>query len=61
MDLDHIKYIYSRPDLAENMSSEAYPAPGSMLNIDLEILLTLKSMKAMRGIDWQNYRMSLNA
>jgi len=60
MDLDHIKYVYSQPDLEETMSNEAYIVPGSILNIDLEILLTLKSMKALRGFAWQNYRMNLN-
>lgn len=63
MDLEHIKYQLSQPDLKNQLlSGESSLVPGSMINLDLEILLSIKfnPNQILRGLAWQNYRVNLN-
>lgn len=60
MDLKHIKYLEADPELAGTLEKEAYLVPGSIINLDLDIILAVVESLGVRRTTYNNYRMNLN-
>ena len=60
MNIEHIKYQLQDAELSPCLDQEAYNPAGSILNIDLEIILSVTDKMNLRGDNYQNYRMNLN-
>lgn len=61
MNLNHLKYQFSRKDLSEALSNSAYLGnPNAILAIDLEIILGIADALNLIGDNYQNYKFSLN-
>ena len=60
MDLTHIKYLEADPELASTLEKEAYIAPGSIINLDLDIILAVAESLGLHGKGYYNYKINMN-